>query len=665
MSEKRELNVRYSGRIIEHLTVQTYQSPVAAIAEIVANAWDAEATEVAVSLPLNLEPDAKLVVSDNGIGMTFEQCQDRYLEVGYPRRGNDPSSTSGSRGRPLMGRKGIGKFAGFGIANVMVVDTVSAETGERTVFRLEYERLRGGTDKYVHEEATSIPAVEWYAADDHDQPQGTRIELTNFKLRQRPSPDTTRRSLARRFLLLERAEDFAVKVDDIPIADEQDESGVQFRYPAEWSEDERPEGLTITDDGWGEEELEGKKIRWRVVFYQETIKDEELRGVSVFAHGKLAQRPFFFELGEKGGTEGQNGQQYLSGQVEASFLDEVDEDLISIERQRVDWNHPVADPLLKWGQERLRQLLSMWSKRRVEEKVRQLDDKIARFSSRLEVLPSHERKIVAGAIRNLAKVTVLTDDQFENLSEATLTAWEDGRLKELISEVADSSDMSEKDLLAILMEHQVLTAIHTAEAVKAKKLVVEGLRKRIKEKELENAVRDYIAKNPWLIDPKWETFSIETGLRKLTEESATEFSEEMLRGRVDLVLASGEQLLVLEFMRPGLKLNRDHLSRYEYYVDAIRSRIEANTGDKYATVTGYVVADRIEEDPAIQKKIRSLAADHKYVLEWERLLAQAGAHWQEFFDALLERAPDDPRIAKLREGASPVEGAPDDESQAA
>lgn len=45
------LQIRFHGRVIEHLGIDMYQSPVAAIAELVSNAWDADATRVEVLLP--------------------------------------------------------------------------------------------------------------------------------------------------------------------------------------------------------------------------------------------------------------------------------------------------------------------------------------------------------------------------------------------------------------------------------------------------------------------------------------------------------------------------------------------------------------------------------------------------------------------------------------
>jgi hypothetical protein len=661
--EKRQLELKFHGRIVDHLAVQTYQSPIAAIAEMVANGWDADAKTVGIELPAALGEAAELVISDDGEGMTYQAVQDRYLEVGYNRRAGDPEKTTAD-GRPLMGRKGIGKFAGFGISDRMTIDTVSRDTGERTRFSLDFERLRGDSDEYVDESPTDIPDVEWWAKGDHDKDVGTRIELSRLKLKQRPNPKQTRESLARRFLLLERAAEFSILVDGEPIADTGEGSGVQFKFPEEWNEADRPDGLTVREDGWGEESINGHTIRWRCVFYNETIKEEELRGFAVFAHGKLAQVPFFFDL--TGGTSAQQGQEYLSGQVNADFLDDG-ADLISIERQRVDWNNELAAPLLEWGQKRMRRLLVLWSDRRVEDKIKLLHKKLAPFSERLEKLPKHERKVVEGAIKKLASVKVLSNTQFENLSEATLTAWEGGRLKELIGDMAEVAVMSEGDLLSILLEHQALNALSTAETVKVKKQVIDGLRERIEGKELENAVRDYIAESPWLIDPKWETYKVEKALKNVVDDAAKKrFSPEMLDKRVDLVLASGSHVLLLEFQKPGNKIDGDHLSRFGLYVNAIRAHVEANTGGPHSQVTGYIVADRIEDDAAVSKTIQDMARNEMYAMDWKTLLDGASRHWAEFFDAVVERSPDDPRVLRLKEdGAASISGAEHGEDQAA
>src|SRR6266853_2040707 len=199
MAGPAKLTLSYHGRIIEHLGIQMYKSPVAAIAELVANAWDAEATEVRITLPKESGEGGQIIVEDNGLGMTFDECQSRYLNVGYGRRGKDAAQASGDLKRPVLGRKGIGKFAGFGIARVIDVETISKGTGELTVFELDYGRLRGGDEeKYVAENA-DIPVLR------HEGPAPGRkgehrtvLTLKTLTLSRRPNSAQFAQSLARR-----------------------------------------------------------------------------------------------------------------------------------------------------------------------------------------------------------------------------------------------------------------------------------------------------------------------------------------------------------------------------------------------------------------------------------------------------------------------------------
>ncbi len=174
--------------------------------------------------------------------------------------------------------------------------------------------------------------------------------------------------------------------------------------------------------GWvGERTIDQHTIRWRFLFFQKPIDEEELRGITVFAHGKLAQRPFFFNLA--GGLAGQHGLEYLSGQVVADFLDELDADLIATERQRINWEHPLSDKLLVWGQKRIQELLKVWKERRAEAKVKLLTEKLAPFATRLARLPKHERRIIEGALKKLAGVSSIEEDDFITLGDSLLLAW--------------------------------------------------------------------------------------------------------------------------------------------------------------------------------------------------------------------------------------------------
>ena len=641
-----KLYLQFHGRIIDSLGIQMYQSPVAAVAELIANAWDADAGNVTVELPANLIGKPTIIVCDDGLGMTFEQCQNLYLNIGRNRRIDDETDKTPS-GRPFLGRKGIGKFAGFGIAELLEVDTTSAENGERTVFHLDLSDLRG--DKYIGTARKEVPVLlHEQGSASRTTNSGTIITLKNLTLQRTPSKSGFAASMARRFLINQTADDFKVTINDLPLPEDNALMGVEYDFPADYKKSEKPEGLRIAD-GVGYEKIGEDEIEWRIKFTKDTIGTEELRGVSVFCGIKVAQTPFFFNL--SGGLSGQHGQQYVSGQVRADYLDMLDADIITTERQRINWELQECTPLEEWGQKRVKSLLSIWKERRASDKIRRIDDKIGPFSARLERLKATEKRTVLGALKKMARIEALSDKQFTDLSNGILTAWEGGRLHELIEDVSSVETMDEGVLLTLLAEAQVLSALHVAEAVKAKVEIIAGLNKRISEQDLENAVRDYISENPWLLSPEWETFKKETSVKNLVDAAAKEAGldrDDQWEKRVDLVMSSGRQLLIVEFMRPGLTVDRDHINRYQEYIDILRSSIAANTALDFGTVSGLLVADKLDRKRGVDETLKRLAEADMKALEWEGLLLRAAAQWEEFLDILVSRAPDDDRLSTLR-----------------
>ena len=623
-----------------------YQSPVAAVAELVANAWDADAERVDIRLPEALGAEAEIVVEDDGLGMTFHECQDRFLNVGYARRKESSVERSPEKQRRILGRKGIGKFAGFGIAEVVRIETVSKATGEQTVFEMDISKLRTGG--YVNPEGEQIDLIQYDGPDDsRKQEHGTIVRLRRLLLSRTPSSSAFARSMARRFLLYQTASDFRVLVNADHLPDDEDLVDLQFTFPREYRESERPDGLNIEED-WAIETVGNQRLRWRVRFYREPISDEELRGISIFAGVKIVQAPFFFNY--SGGLPAQHGLQYLSGQIQADFIDEQQLDLIAPERQRVNWDHSTTSPIQEWGQQRLKELLALWRSRRGEERQRQLEQRLEGFIARLQRLQAHERRTVNKALNRLAQIEALTDQQFEDLGNAIVTAWEQGRLKDLIDEIAQAEELTADQLVEILAEAHVLTALNTAEAVKTKLHIVGGLKQRMTDQELENAVRDYISEHPWLVSPRWETFAVEKAVKTIIDKALDESgiaNDSDFQGRVDLTLSSGEHLLLLEFMRPGLRLDWDHINRFERYMTNVRTYTEANTGSRFNRVTGFIIADKLEDRADLRHKIKVLEREDMYAQDWPTLFSNAVSQWQEFLHLLVARDPQDERLKVL------------------
>jgi len=643
--KKPKLTLGFHGRIIDHLGIQMYQSPTAAIAEIVSNAWDADAENVKISFDFSNSEKSEwtISISDDGNGMTFDECQRRYLSVGYNRREKSgPKEISPYKNRPVMGRKGIGKFAGFGIARFIRIKTISKATRELTDFELDLNNIRKG-DSYVSTSELEIDVIAHETKS--DKSHGTEIILRDLKISKKIPEDQFADSLFRRFSINCTADKFNIFLNNNEVIEKDEASNIEMSFPKDLPEDDRVKRkIDIDNNGYGAETLSnGEKIYWKINFYKNLIKNEEISGITIFAHKKLAQRPFLFNI--TGGTASQAGPEYMSGKIIADWVDELGEDVISTERQRMNWEHPEMFELQEWGQALIRRLLSIWKDKRTERKLKKLEDKIGTFTQRLSALGS-EGKVVKDALKKLAQIEKLSEDQFIEIGNSVLLAWEQGRLRELINDISRSKDLDEAGLVELLIEANVITALHTAETVRAKLLAIEGLKERINRKDLENSVRDYIAKNPWLISPRWETFAKETRVDKICDQAANaaRIINEDFNGRVDLILSSDKQLLLLEFMRPGLTLDRDHLNRFNEYIDIIQERIYENTVHEFKHIHGYLIADNLTKKDGMNAAIKSMKDKDRYVMTWSALLEEAKYQWKEFFNHIKMRAPDDKRL---------------------
>ena len=85
---KKEFHIKILGKLLEHLGVQMYKHRDAAIAELVANSWDAGAKNVWITIPNESTYDpnkSEILIEDNGCGMDETDMQDKYLVIGRNR----------------------------------------------------------------------------------------------------------------------------------------------------------------------------------------------------------------------------------------------------------------------------------------------------------------------------------------------------------------------------------------------------------------------------------------------------------------------------------------------------------------------------------------------------------------------------------------------------
>lgn len=660
------VKVRFNSRIIDQLGTDMYQSPVSAIAELISNAWDADAENVTITYPTEniASPDAEIVIKDNGVGMSFEELQDKYLNIGYNRRGANMQSFT-KKGRRIMGRKGLGKFSGFGIANLIEIESISQISGERFIFKMDLNEFRScDTGNGFDFTAKSWP-LEIYEQPDLTkiEEHGTIIRLRNLTLSQNIRSDFAQ-SIARRFVLHSQNDNFNIIINDEPVPLDDTFNLLKYDYPRDYTSEEcKNLGITVDEEGYATENIDEHEIKWRIAFTN-TPASKEVNGISIFAANKIAQNPFFFNL--TGNISAQHALAYLVGQVKADFVDSFPQDMIGPERQRINWTKQELKPFMQWGQNKIRELTNLWKKRRTQAKQEVIENKVTRFGERMQKLQPSEQKSLKKAINKIAEIEELSEDKFEILTDGLLLAAENGRLQQLIVDIGEQEDNFDAGkFLELLAEEKVLSAVQIGETIYNKIQVLKMLYSKVNNRERENPIRDFIADHPWIISPAYDTFLKEKDMKTLIinyfeqkpKEQEIEETKEHFRKRVDLILINknSNELVILEFMKPGEKLDLDHISRTELYMSIVEEYCGIlNSPDfkRYFLKAAYIIADGLASTIAGMAKKKAKSTPPLYILDWATLLTNSLRNFEEYLDLIMDQAPDDFRIRTMKESLS-------------
>lgn len=390
MPEKK-LEMSFQPTVIEHLGVKMYSHTVPAIAELVANAYDACATEVEVNL--FDKPEHKIIIKDNGVGMSFDEINDFYLKIGRNRRKENQLSPCG---RTPTGKKGLGKLALFGLGNKVEISTVQAD--ERVTFVLDYEKILE-TDGLYQPEFTREPV-------EPNTPSGTTITLTGLTKKQGYPLDNYVERLSCLFDFPDS--DFIIKIN---LNDSEPRIiNNRLKYDLiipqiEWNYDDLVKEIPSLLNKFEQYEASGL-IKGKFITTEKPIKNN-LKGITLFANGRMVNAPEFFT-----DSESSNFYSYLTGWLSVDFIDNDDEDLISTDRTSLDWKHNKTAQLRDFLGAVVRAIGQDWRIKRKEkkEKERQEKSKIDEQDWK-DKLPSKERKSVDAILEQLEKSELTGSEQ--------------------------------------------------------------------------------------------------------------------------------------------------------------------------------------------------------------------------------------------------------------
>lgn len=355
-----DLALKFDPSTIEHLGIKMYSQLPQALAELVANAYDADASEVRIDLYDNDVENKKIVVTDNGIGMSFEDVKDKFLVIGRKRRETDSKRLT-DKGRVITGRKGIGKLALFGLGNNIEIKTsIDGETKE-TDFILNWQAiLNEKSGKYSPETKLSEKEDIHY--------HGTIITLSELTRSSAFDIKSAAISLSKMFNFIDS--EFRVFIRRNDDVESQIELSRELRYSGMVSEfkwDIVTDILPNIDSDYSYK----NDVRGVIVSSPEgKVMPQNLRGITLYVNGRMANIPSFFGLAET-----PHAFSYLSGWIDAGFLDELDHDIIATDRQSLSWDLPEAEELQKYLKQIVRYAVKKWEEGRKEKKNKKNTEK--------------------------------------------------------------------------------------------------------------------------------------------------------------------------------------------------------------------------------------------------------------------------------------------------
>jgi hypothetical protein len=184
----KEYRLNVDPRILELLGPNLYTNIYYVLAELIANAYDADAKNVYI---ISNKDDIR--VEDDGHGMSYEAGDiAKYLNVAGVSRTTEDESPTKSGTRRKMGRKGVGKLAALSVS--ADVDVLTVANGEKSGFVLTRRPENGHDLKAIPDDQVVFERIE-----DH----GSAIIMRNPQYRLHKTLDAVKRNLLKIFPLVD------------------------------------------------------------------------------------------------------------------------------------------------------------------------------------------------------------------------------------------------------------------------------------------------------------------------------------------------------------------------------------------------------------------------------------------------------------------------------
>jgi hypothetical protein len=639
--------MRMSLNVLNHLGFNLYSNVPAVLSEVVANAYDADATKVKIIIE-----DNKIVIEDNGNGMSLDDINKKFLLVGYQKRENG-EGLSPTYKRAVMGRKGIGKLSLFSIANKIKIFTVkpNKKTAERNALEL---------DRFAIEK--EIQASDVYHPKEIDFgslkiTKGTRIEITDFK-KEFGHSDYLRRRLARRFSVLGKKHTFDIVIngDPITVADRDYFKKIQLLWlignedPNQFGEfkfeqvnklNGKIDGTSYEISGWI-----GTVKSTTDLVEDQTVNNNK---ISIICRGKMAQEDILSSFGE-GGIYAS----YLIGEINADFLDDDKmEDISTSSRQSIKEDDPRYQKLLGHVHKFLKEIGNKWTEIRNEigkrDAIKNAEEVNPALKNWFESLKTFAEK--ESAIELFSTIDNLHYDgkdamiKKKELYKYGILAFEKLKLKNSLSSLGRIKSADDVKLAAIFTDLTDIEASMYYDIASERVAVIKKFKEQLDVNTRENLLRNYLFDNLWLLNPSWERATsgsalMEQSVKKVFAQVTKNLTKAEKKGRIDIKYrtAAGKHIIVeLKRYKPGYKITAATLmEQVRKYRNALQKCLEAaqttDTSISEINIESIIVLGEPIRDQPLKEVTEILRAVGARLIYYDQLIEDSLASYAEWME---------------------------------
>ena len=348
--------------VLNSLGRNLYRNFITILGEAISNSWDADADNVKIII--NREKSEMLVI-DDGDGMSVSDFSGKFLRIGYSKRTNGSNSR---KGRPYIGRKGIGKLALLSCANRVVI--VTKKAGEPvTGGVIDNSELDEAIQDDRDHESYKLGAL---SSEDikllGGMEQGTIIKFVNLKGGIVNTLENIRKAIALYFRFSLVDESFKIYVDgnEINLDDIKDLTDrTQFLWPINKSQDSLIYTLSTLAS-----RTESVRFNKNISGFIASVKKPkdlnilgtgEKVGVDLFVNGRLRERDILKHI-----QSARIPESYMYGQIHYNDLDGDEIDRFTSSREGIVSDDALFLELLEDIKPVVKSIIDQWDKWRIE-----------------------------------------------------------------------------------------------------------------------------------------------------------------------------------------------------------------------------------------------------------------------------------------------------------